>query len=162
MAFFSTDTILETINMIKLHNLDIRTVTLALSLRDCASENVKVCADKIRKKISKYAKNLGTFAKEIEQEYREAKSSEKNLMKFIQNLLAEQCNLSLNYEEFEEMLILSANLDCIRLTKIQLALLKSCAEKVDTLLIAPIYTDDDEDTCSAIRIVLSIDLIKEE
>ena len=69
MAFFSTDTILETINMIKLHNLDIRTVTLALSLRDCASENVKVCADKIRKKISKYAKNLGTFAKEIEQEY---------------------------------------------------------------------------------------------
>ncbi|MBO5947610.1 PFL family protein [bacterium] len=69
MAFFSTDTILETINMIKLHNLDIRTVTLALSLRDCTSENVKVCADKIRKKISKYAKNLGTFAKEIEQEY---------------------------------------------------------------------------------------------
>ena len=69
MAFFSTDTILETINMIKLHNLDIRTVTLALSLRDCASENVKVCADKIRKKISKYAKNLGTFATEIEQEY---------------------------------------------------------------------------------------------
>ena len=100
--------------------------------------------------------------KEVEQEYREAKLSEKNLMKFIQNLLAEQCNLSLNYEEFEEMLILSANLDCIRLTKIQLALLKSCAEKVDTLLIAPIYTDDDEDTCSAIRIVLSIDLIKEE
>ena len=69
MTFFSTDTILETINMIKLHNLDIRTVTLALSLRDCASENVKTCADKIRKKISKYAKNLVSFASEIEQEY---------------------------------------------------------------------------------------------
>ena len=69
MTFFSTDTILETINMIKLHNLDIRTVTLALSLRDCASENIKVCADKIRKKISKYAKNLVSYASEIEQEY---------------------------------------------------------------------------------------------
>ncbi|MBR4623926.1 MAG: DUF711 family protein, partial [Alphaproteobacteria bacterium] len=36
--------ILETINMIKLHNLDIRTVTMAISLRDCISEDVdKVC-----------------------------------------------------------------------------------------------------------------------
>src|SRR5574344_1232956 len=61
--------ILETINMIKLHNLDIRTVTLALSLRDCASEDVKICADKIRKKIFKYAKNLACYANEIEQEY---------------------------------------------------------------------------------------------
>ena len=69
MSFFSTDSILETINMIKVHNLDIRTVTLSLSLRDCAAEDVKVVGDKIYNKIVKYAKNIRTFANEIEDEY---------------------------------------------------------------------------------------------
>ena len=61
--------ILETINMIKLHNLDIRTVTLALSLRDCISEdNDKICTN-IYNKIKKYAKNLVTYADELADEY---------------------------------------------------------------------------------------------
>ncbi len=69
MSFFSTDSILETINMIKVHNLDIRTVTLSLSLRDCASEDVRRTGDKIYEKIVRYAKYLGTYANEIEDEY---------------------------------------------------------------------------------------------
>ena len=40
MRIFDENLILETINMIKLHNFDIRTVTLSLSLRDCISEDV--------------------------------------------------------------------------------------------------------------------------
>lgn len=36
------DLILETINMIKLYNLDIRTVTMAISLRDCADSDIDV------------------------------------------------------------------------------------------------------------------------
>ncbi|HIS88804.1 TPA: PFL family protein [Candidatus Avigastranaerophilus faecigallinarum] len=55
--------------MIKVHNLDIRTVTLALSLRDCCGENVQEVGDKIYKKITKYAKNLYNYAAEIEDEY---------------------------------------------------------------------------------------------
>lgn len=106
--------------------------------------------------FSEYLEEL----KEIEQEYREAKISEKNLMKFIQNLLREQCNLDLEYEECEEMLMLSGEFDVIRFNRKQLALLKSCAEKIDTLLIAPIY--DDNDNCVQVRIVLSIDLFEEE
>lgn len=66
---FSTDSILETINMIRLNKLDIRTVTLSLSLRDCMSEDIKVVGDKIYKKISEYAKNLYSYASEIEEEY---------------------------------------------------------------------------------------------
>lgn len=69
MQFSNTDSILETINMIKVHNLDIRTVTLSLSLRDCAGEDVKVVGDKIYEKILRYAKNLSSFAEEIEDEY---------------------------------------------------------------------------------------------
>jgi len=66
---FNENLILETINMIKLHNLDIRTVTLALSLRDCMSEDVDVVCDKIYNKILKYAKNLDAYATEIENDY---------------------------------------------------------------------------------------------
>src|SRR5574344_1458003 len=61
--------ILETINMIKLHNLDIRTVTLSLSLRDCASPFVDEVCDNIYKKITKYAKNLCEYANDIENDY---------------------------------------------------------------------------------------------
>ena len=69
MTFFSTDSILETIHMIKLNNLDIRTVTMSLSLRDCIDTDVKIVGDKIYDKITKYAKNLSVFAEEIENEY---------------------------------------------------------------------------------------------
>lgn len=69
MSFFNENLILETINMIKLHNLDIRTVTLSLSLRDCMSEDVDVVCEKIYNKILKYAKNLSTYALEIENDY---------------------------------------------------------------------------------------------
>lgn len=69
MTVFNEDLILETINMIKLHNLDIRTVTLALSLRDCMAEDIDVVCDKIYKKITKYAKNLDAYATEIENDY---------------------------------------------------------------------------------------------
>ena len=61
--------ILETINMIKLHNLDIRTVTLAISLRDCVSEDIDVVCEKIYNKITKYAKNLVEYANELENDY---------------------------------------------------------------------------------------------
>ncbi len=69
MSFFNEKSILETINMIKVHNLDIRTVTLSLSLRDCCADNVKDAGDKIYNKILKYAKNLYQYAAEIEEEY---------------------------------------------------------------------------------------------
>ena len=69
MTFFSTDSIIETIHMIKLNNLDIRTVTMSLSLRDCIDTDVKIVGDKIYDKITRYAKNLSRYADEIENEY---------------------------------------------------------------------------------------------
>ena len=61
--------ILETINMIKLYNLDIRTVTLSLSLRDCISEDCDKVCENIYNKIKKYAKNLVSYADELAEEY---------------------------------------------------------------------------------------------
>ena len=69
MTIFDENLIIETINMISQQNFDIRTVTLAVSLRDCISEDVNVVCDKIQRKLDKYAKNLVSFAKEIENDY---------------------------------------------------------------------------------------------
>lgn len=63
------DLILETINMIKLYNLDIRTVTLALSLRDCVDSDVNVVCDNIYNKILHYSKHLVEYANEFENDY---------------------------------------------------------------------------------------------
>ena len=64
-----TNNIIETMNMIRLYNLDIRTVTLALSLRDCIAEDTDIVCEKIYNKIKKYAKNLVEYADEIADEY---------------------------------------------------------------------------------------------
>ena len=69
MAVINENLILETINMIKLYNLDIRTVTMAISLRDCADSNVDVVCENIYNKITKYAKNLVAYADDLENEY---------------------------------------------------------------------------------------------
>ena len=61
--------ILETINMIKLYNLDIRTVTLSLSLRDCIDSDIDILCQNIYNKIKHYAKNLVEYANEFENEY---------------------------------------------------------------------------------------------
>ena len=63
------DDILETINMIKLHNLDIRTTTMAISLRDCADVDCDCVCEKIYNKIKKHAKNLVEYANELENDY---------------------------------------------------------------------------------------------
>ena len=69
MFNFKVDDILQTINMIKMHHLDIRTVTLSLSLRDCISTDINETAEKVYNKITKYAKNLASYAQEVEDEY---------------------------------------------------------------------------------------------
>ena len=69
MTIFDENLILETINMIKLHNFDIRTVTLSISLRDCISENIGVLCDNIRNKLTQHAKNLVSYANELENDY---------------------------------------------------------------------------------------------
>lgn len=69
MTIFDENLILETINMVKLYNFDIRTVTLTISLRDCLSENILTVCDNIKFKLDKYAKNLVNYANDLENDY---------------------------------------------------------------------------------------------
>lgn len=61
--------ILETINMIEKENLDIRTVTMGISLLDCASESIDKLTSKVYDKVTKKAENLVKVGEQIEAEY---------------------------------------------------------------------------------------------
>ncbi len=61
--------ILSTQNMIDKQHLDIRTITMGISLLDCADTDVKVCAKKIYDKITRRAENLVKVGQEIEWEF---------------------------------------------------------------------------------------------
>ena len=65
----NTKDILETINMIKDENLDIRTITMGISLYDCAADSVDVACDRIYDKITSSAKDLVRVGCDIEKEY---------------------------------------------------------------------------------------------
>lgn len=66
---FSSHEILETIRMIQEEHLDIRTVTMGISLRDCADANVKALCSKIYDKITSSAQNLVSIVEEVERSY---------------------------------------------------------------------------------------------
>ncbi len=65
----NTKDILETINMVKEENLDIRTVTMGISLLDCAAGSAKEACDRIYDKITGKAGKLVCTAEQIEKEY---------------------------------------------------------------------------------------------
>lgn len=65
----NTNNILETIKMIDEENLDIRTITMGISLLDCIDSDEKVLLDKIYNKITKSAKDLVKVGNDIEKEF---------------------------------------------------------------------------------------------
>lgn len=69
MMSYNSSEIYETIRMIDEENLDIRTITMGISLKDCVSEdNGKLC-DKIYDKICRLAENLVSTGEDISAEY---------------------------------------------------------------------------------------------
>ncbi|MBI1933802.1 MAG: DUF711 family protein, partial [Ignavibacteriales bacterium] len=66
---YQFEEILETIKMTEIEHFDIRTVTLGISLRDCADRNLEVSKRKIYDKIIKYGRNHVKYASEIEKQY---------------------------------------------------------------------------------------------
>ena len=61
--------ILTTQDMIDKRHLDIRTITMGISLLDCTDVNVDVCAQKIYDKITRQAENLVKVGQDIEWEF---------------------------------------------------------------------------------------------
>ena len=66
---FSAQEIVETIRMVQMENLDIRTITLGVSLRDCAHSDPATVAARAYDKICRVASRLIPAGEEIEREY---------------------------------------------------------------------------------------------
>lgn len=64
MEYTQTE-ILQTLRMTQMEHLDIRTVTLGLSLRDCATDSLERTAERAREKILKVADRLVSTVDEI-------------------------------------------------------------------------------------------------
>lgn len=61
--------IMETIKMVQEEKLDIRTITMGISLRDCCDPNSRRACQKIYDKITKLAENLVPVGENIAREY---------------------------------------------------------------------------------------------
>lgn len=65
----NTKDILETITMIQEENLDVRTITMGISLLDCCDSNVETMCRRVYDKITRSAKDLVSTGEAIEKEY---------------------------------------------------------------------------------------------
>lgn len=61
--------IIETINMIDNENLDIRTITMGISLKSCADPDIDKACKKVYDKITEYAKDLVKTGEDIEKQF---------------------------------------------------------------------------------------------
>ena len=61
--------IMETINMISEENLDIRTITMGISLLDCCDSDIEKSCQKVYDKITRLAGNLVKTGEDIEKEF---------------------------------------------------------------------------------------------
>ena len=61
--------VIETNNMIEKENLDVRTITLGISLLDCIDSNLDKLCDNIYNKITTMAKDLVSTGEEIGKEF---------------------------------------------------------------------------------------------
>lgn len=61
--------IVETIKMIQEQNLDVRTITMGISLVDCMDTDIKKSCEKVYNKIYKYAKDLVKTGEAISKKY---------------------------------------------------------------------------------------------
>jgi len=67
--YITQDEIIETLTMVQKQNLDVRTITLGLSLRTCADRDINVAAQRVYEHVVASAKNLVSVAKQLEREY---------------------------------------------------------------------------------------------
>lgn len=61
--------VIETIKMLDEEHLDIRTITMGISLKDCSDPDVDRMCDKVYDKITRLAKNLVQTGEEIERDF---------------------------------------------------------------------------------------------
>lgn len=144
--------ILETIQMIEKEKLDIRTITMGISLKDCASFDGKASRDRIYDKITKNAENLVKIGEEIEKEYG-IPIIHKRISVTPISMVAESCG-DANYVEFAKTLDKAATAVGVNFIGGFSALVQKGYSKGDKKLIAsiPEALSVTEKVCSSVNI----------
>ena len=68
-AFLTTNEIISTIDMVRNQNLDVRTITMGISLLDCCDSDPKKVISKMKAKIARLARDLVRIGNDISDEY---------------------------------------------------------------------------------------------
>ncbi len=66
---FDRAEILETLRMLEIENLDVRTVTLGISILDCRGKDFEETVQRVVAKIRRYAASLNAVADEVSTKY---------------------------------------------------------------------------------------------
>ncbi|HEX3503381.1 MAG TPA: PFL family protein [Xanthobacteraceae bacterium] len=66
---FSGEEILETISMVRTEQLDIRTITVGISLFDCVSDETQALCENVFRKITRVARDLHRVSSELTREF---------------------------------------------------------------------------------------------
>lgn len=103
----NSNEVIQTIKMIEEENLDIRTITMGISLRDCSHSDIKISCNKIYDKITRLSANLVRVGEEIEKEYGIPIINKRISVTPIA-LIAESCD-SKDYVKFAEAMEKAAN-----------------------------------------------------
>ena len=69
MVFITAEEILETVGMIRSENLDVRAITMGISLDDCSERDARRTAARIHAKIVRRAGRLVDVARELQEKY---------------------------------------------------------------------------------------------
>ena len=60
--------IMETINMVDNEHLDIRTITMGISLLDCIGQDANIASEKVYDKVTRLAEKLVPVGQQLEKE----------------------------------------------------------------------------------------------
>ncbi|MDR2901041.1 MAG: DUF711 family protein, partial [Treponema sp.] len=88
---FSSVEIQETINMFLRYKLDVRAITMGISLRDCSASSGKEARARVREKLLRYAGRLVEVGREVETEFG-VPSINKRIAVTPISLVAESCD----------------------------------------------------------------------
>ena len=84
---YNTHDILETIKMIEEEHLDIRTVTMGISLLDCIDNDIDKACEKVYRKITSCAADLIPVCEKIEKKYKNKTDNEALMAKSQETMM---------------------------------------------------------------------------
>ena len=144
----------ETNEMIEQENLDVRTITLGISLLDCIDDNLEKLNQNIYNKITTTAKDLAAVGEEIEREYAIPIVNKRISVTPIALIGGAACHTPEDFASIAQTMDAAAKAVAVNLIGGYSALVSKGMTKADELLIRSIPTA----LCSTERVCSSVNL----